>query len=358
MSTYKGILLAKSPYYITEVGDPGFTSTLELRVWSGALASEPTEADYIMTKSAVSVTAENVTFEISKLIESSLRHLPNASDLTPSTREDTLWVNIKTFNGDANRDDTWLVLDGYSYFLDGINPSLTETALISEDVIYYNDDINITLPIHVEGVDKALKVGFYLNDFWIGGEIYDTISGSTNSYDKIQYFDSPLVGVATHLKVLGAADEILRTFRLEEVPCTRYTPYLVTFINKFGVNQNLIFSLVSKESIKVSKDNFNRQILDYSSGTPTYNVGSHSFKDFNSNVRESIVLNTNYIDESLNDTIGQLISSEAVWITVDGVTSPVNVVTKSLEYKKSVNEGLINYAIQFEYAFNKRNSIY
>ena len=73
---------------------------------------------------------------------------------------------------------------------------------------------------------------------------------------------------------------------------------------------------------------------------------------------ESIKLNTNYIHESLNDALGELISSEAVWVEVNGVTSPVSVLTQNLDYKKSINEGLINYTLNFEYAFNKRNTIY
>lgn len=359
MATYKGILLAKSPYYITEAGGVGFTSSLEIRIWSGAMASEPVEANYSMTKPAVSSTATKVTFEISKIVESFFNHLPNPNDLSASDRTETLWVNVKSGGGSANRDDTWLAVDGYSYFLDGINYDTTDSVLISEDILYHYDGFPITLPVHCDGVSKANKLVFKKNGSTILTDDFSAFNSSTNSYDKIQYTSN--IGTTAQydsVEIQDNSSTVLKTLTIESGTCSKYVPHLVSFINKFGAMQDLMFSLVSKETISATKNTFKRQTLDISTGTPTYDVGKHVFKDYNSNVRESITLNTNYIDESLNDTLGQLISSEAVWITVDGITSPVNVTTQTLAYKKSINDGLINYAVQFEYAFNKRNNIY
>ena len=49
--------------------------------------------------------------------------------------------------------------------------------------------------------------------------------------------------------------------------------------------------------------------------------------------------------------------SEQVWIKKDGEILPINVKTSSLTYKTSVNDRLINYTIEFDYAFDKINNI-
>jgi len=57
----------------------------------------------------------------------------------------------------------------------------------------------------------------------------------------------------------------------------------------------------------------------------------------------------------------QLLLSEQVWMTKTIDTRPtilpVNVKTQSLQYKTSVNDKLINYTIDFDYAFDKINNI-
>ena len=49
--------------------------------------------------------------------------------------------------------------------------------------------------------------------------------------------------------------------------------------------------------------------------------------------------------------------AEQVW--VDDITTvlPVNLKSNTLRFKKSVNDKLINYTVQFDYAFDKINNI-
>ena len=49
--------------------------------------------------------------------------------------------------------------------------------------------------------------------------------------------------------------------------------------------------------------------------------------------------------------------SEQVWVDNGTEVLPITLNTKSLQFKKSVNDKLINYTVDFEYAFNKINDI-
>lgn len=53
----------------------------------------------------------------------------------------------------------------------------------------------------------------------------------------------------------------------------------------------------------------------------------------------------------------QLMLSEQTWV-YDGVdVKPITLNTKSLQYKTSVNDSLIQYSLEFEYSFNKINDV-
>lgn len=49
--------------------------------------------------------------------------------------------------------------------------------------------------------------------------------------------------------------------------------------------------------------------------------------------------------------------SEQVWVYDGTEVKPIILDTKSLEFKTSVNDRLINYTINFSYAYNKINDI-
>jgi hypothetical protein len=68
-------------------------------------------------------------------------------------------------------------------------------------------------------------------------------------------------------------------------------------------------------------------------------------------------LNTGFYPESYNEIFRQLSLSEEVWIKYEGETLPIIVKTSSLNYKTSINDKLINYTMDVEFAFNKINNI-
>jgi len=53
----------------------------------------------------------------------------------------------------------------------------------------------------------------------------------------------------------------------------------------------------------------------------------------------------------------QLFLSEKVWIKYNEQTLGVNIESKNINYKTSVTDGVINYTIDFSFAFDTINNI-
>lgn len=130
----------------------------------------------------------------------------------------------------------------------------------------------------------------------------------------------------------------------------RYTPVDIAFQNKEGALQILTFFKAKSESLSTSKEEF-----ESNRGQPL--DGNHQFVKFNSQGREKFKVNSGFVDESMNETFKELLLSNTVWQYKDEVFIPLTVSTSSLEYKTRQKDRLINYEIEFDYAFNAINNV-
>jgi len=72
---------------------------------------------------------------------------------------------------------------------------------------------------------------------------------------------------------------------------------------------------------------------------------------------KSLTLNTGFLRDEYNETMRQLFQSEDIWIRDENKTLPVVVKDSSFTYKTSLNDKLVNYTVQFEFAFDGINNI-
>ena len=68
-------------------------------------------------------------------------------------------------------------------------------------------------------------------------------------------------------------------------------------------------------------------------------------------------MNTGFIKEDATKTIEELFLSENVFIRFDSKTLPIIPRSKSFVHKTSLNDKLINYTVDFEFAFNLINNV-
>ena len=168
-------------------------------------------------------------------------------------------------------------------------------------------------------------------------------------------------GTATKATISTSATSVAAasgnyTWTIERICNPKYTPVLMTFINRNGVQQEHYFFLKSVESMSAKSDNFKRNIFLYSGAR--YTTADHQKQTFNKNGNIRYTLNTNYMIEAYNEVMEDILLSEYVWITYGGVTyNPVTVTSSSLTFKTSLNNNLIQYTLEVEQSNDIINNI-
>ena len=390
------IINTRSPYYLKVLNASLASAKMELYVWTGLQSARVSgDKKYTLIKEEVGDT-NYVVFEISELI----RDFMETEYGNYST--DTLWVDADITIYDSSgtivqvdsqdvTTNSYLAIDGYGYFEEGVNPrtstdptdtSYTPQVLQSNTSnIYFQTGFDIKIPVFAEAesyVTLQTSAGASINwedadEFW---DTYDVtwgsgaspiqISDSGNSDQKIQYViitDTENLSLGDTVTFVSPAPPGTATqttvINLIPVAEARYTPLNVIFYNKFGALQNIWFFKKSVTSINVTSENYKSNILDLDNdgGEPAFVINKHQEKIFMVNGRETITLSTDFINEEYNDVIRQLLLSEQVWVDDGTNVLPINLDSKSLQFRKGVNDRFVNYTISFKYAFDKINNI-
>ena len=381
----------RSPFFIKATPTSGTISkaVLSLFVYDGIFTTNKGSAVYTVEKTPL--TGNNfVVFEISELVRDYLDiEFSGDYESTSSPEIDPVrWVEAdivitKTDASTENANSDYVAFDGYGYFEEEVNPELSRTLLQSNKTIFRVDDFNTRVPVFTEDTSS---VSFLNNN-----EVVRTvaISSSTNTNAQVKYVDvfgndqldtykervladggtfedNTLLDDFLDSIDAGEVDEVYinsasgtEVLKVKTFSCSKYEPVKITFVNKFGVLQDLFFTLKSVESTEVTSENYKRSI--FSESTLSYKTYQHQKQLFQTNGNDRIVLNTDYLNDDNNQVIEELMLSEQHWMTritdVQELIIPVIPRTKSVTYKTSVNDRLTQYTIEFDMAFDKINNI-
>ena len=384
----------RSPYYI-KVSDTTLTSVeLKLYIYTGTFTANTSVAAgtlrYTINKKPLGSNAY-VVFEVSELVRDYLE-----VEFNGDYNSQAVWLNaIATVTGGSGSetvtpDNTngFIGLDGYGYFEEGANPTLSTTALQSNKTIIALDDNLFRVPVFVPGtesvsllykgevkqaidlssasVDETSEQIRYISaNSTTGGDIdYDSFkervldSGGTfeDSTCLKEFLDSISIDLIDEVYVASSND--VEVFKVKTLDECLYTPIKVTFVNKFGAFQDLIFFKKSIDKTSVKGEEFKTAVFNQS--TLTYKTYQHQRTQFMVQGTDSITMNTGYISEDYNQVIEQLMLSEQVWATFITDTEEVRPLvpkTKSFTHKTQLNDKLIDYTIEFDIANNKINNI-
>lgn len=372
------IINTRSPFYVKIAADPLSSVELKLYAWEGLVGARPASPEYTLTKSELS-NDNYVVFEISELLRDFLytKYYTEAVDV--------IWVqwSYNIDGGGATFETAHLAIDGFGYFEEGINPrtsidpqdaSYTPMLLQDNITVYFVKGEEIKLPIWAETepfIDFTFTGGDsvewqLVDDFW---DEYDVtwnsslvdvqITDNGNSNQKIQYLGiAPTDGIETGdtaviSSTIGNAQSITVTFK--EICELKYTPIRTVYYNKYGAIQDLWTVKKSTKSLTQTSSNYKANIIDLS--TLSYSTYDHSNQRFDVQGQESISVSTGYMDESINDPVKQLMLSEQVWVEIGSDTYPVVVETSSLTEKTSVNDKLVAYTFEFDFANGKIQNV-
>ena len=385
----------RSPYYI-KVSDTTLTSVeLKLYIYTGTFTANGSVASstlrYTITKKPLS-SNNYVVFEVSELVRDYLDIEFNGQYIGQN-----IWLNaIATVTGGTgsvtvtpDNANGFVGLDGYGYFEEGANPTLSTTALQSNKTIIALDDNLFRIPVFVAGtesvsllykgdvkqtidlssasVDETSEQIKYISaNSTTGGDVdYDSYqervlnAGGTfeNSICLKEFLDSISIDLIDEIFVASSSD--VEVFKVKTLNECLYTPIKVTFVNKFGAFQDLIFFKKSIDKTSVKGEEFKTAVFDLD--TLTYKTYQHQRTQFMVQGTDSITMNTGYMPEDYNQVIEELMLSEQVWATfvtdTEELIRPVVPKTKSFTHKTQLNDKLIDYTIDFDIANNKINNI-
>ena len=370
----------RSPYYYKAEPTGTLVSTeLELYIYTGELYFDtPASVQYTITKKPLS-NKNYVVFEISELVRDYLDIYFDGDYNSQS-----VWVEgyiENTTTGTTEIDSiVYIAYDGYGYHEEGINPELSQGYLQSNNIIYRLDDHNVRVPIAKDVADSAV--------FLLNGEIVrsETFTGSDFTNKQIDYFNVGNSDADTFTqrvlsdggtieqprclieflgyRDVGKVDEVrvksgndLQIIKIVTEPCTKYTPYKVVFVNKFGALQDIYFSRKSIKSITTKGETYKSNLVNFD--TLSYDTSRHQVSQYNKLGKESISLNTGFLSEEYNEVMKQLMLSEQVWLIASDSDDvyPVIPKTQNVTYKTSINDKLVQYTIDFDFANDKINTI-
>ena len=349
---YVGRILTRSPYYFVATPTTGYITQayVDLRIWSGDLVTDrPTSPTYEITKEALTGSDSEIVFELSSLIRDYYVHNRDAYDDVLTTFADCLWVEVQYFTIDTGGlnavvTNTYLASDGYGYFTEGYNPqpdlATDKTIFLPKYTLYGAGYAYAYYALFVNS-DEITGWDNYYDGVYGGGY---GISASTESNRKIIYVDeirTDTMGLLTKI-ILKNGTTDLYTINFEYIEYCKFTPRQIKFYNKDGLLQVFYAGAKSSEELKTNRESYKAD-LGYN-----YSVEKHQMQNFNTNGNESITLNTDWIPESQNEIIKQILLSELIWI--DDI--PVNISTSSVQYKTKQNDRMINYTMTFDYSAN------
>jgi len=351
-----------SPYYLSIPFTSPLTSvvcseyTLQLFIWDGVKATPPGTASYEITKQNIAVSSGTDKINIARLLNDYI-------DFTPQTMTTTgiydgnnqKWVKTQVIYTTIDEDDfevvqlenTTLLLQGYTYGLEGENAQPpTNKIMLSGDEFKVNRNGYFCLPIMLPEDDAdTLSIISYPDE-----QINETIATptTTTSGELVQN-----VWVNVSEATTDGTIEIVyngETISLLITDECRYSPIDIAFQNKEGAMQTMTFFKAKSESMSVKSEDF-----ESDRGQPS--AGNHQMVTYNVQANSKFKMNSGFVDETMNVTFKQLFLSERVW-QFDGTNYiPLKLGSKSLEYKTRMKDRLINYEVEFEYAFNDINNV-
>ena len=343
---------ARSPYIVT-INETGQIETkLQIYLWNGTGAM-PASPEYTLSKLIPSSNSPATYYDISPYIREYISHAALQSITTSITATPTAqWCNVglKLFKKvttsfvQVGATQTHFGLDGYGFYLDGANPALGN-YLLTQGTYTYNYDLGgeygwLTL---YTGSGNSVK---YTN---LSTAATNTTALTNNVWRDIPRVYSSYAAVGNKLEIITSANAVLYTATFLPKQECKYTPVMVDFVNKFGAWQREWFFKASYNGLSVENTEYNLMPETY----PNYDVKEGQRKVFNANGKETIRVNTDWVDESFNEVVKQMMLSER--ILIDKKAAKLN--TKSVDLKKHINSKLISYEMEFEYAYDMINSV-
>lgn len=378
-------IFVRSPYNVVIDEPLQLEGKIEIFIWNEG-STPPTVPTYVAQKKIPTPTDLKLIFNISNFVRENIEFEKNQVTAT------TLWQNapvnewcfvkVKRYaliNGNAGFDlldtKTYIALEGWTKYEDedlqenvGIEGA---TILLSEGTYQYLYNPNyVLIPFSQPYGYRYGDVTLVLPTSTYGIRYTDLVTGATvtQTYTGSQYVvKHPLVyplyeANGNLVEWVDSLDRVFWSATMKPVCEPKYDPITVDFVNKYGAWQRTFFFKASRKSLSVTREQYDflaREIAPYNRNLPER-------RQFNVNGIQRIKMNTGWIEnDSYNDIVlVQMMLTEEIRIALNNFavlnqfdTNPIKMITSNTELFENINQHLINYELEFEYAYDYINNI-
>ena len=365
---------------------------LKLWVYGGDIQNTPTEPSYILTKTKLS-SETTIVFEIAELIKDYIEVKFDGDYNTLIQSKWVKWTVKRTYKETATdthgneftnlTSNTYsqhaIAFRGYGENSDGINPELSKTLLMSNRVINNRCGDSLTIPFYNDNNEGVVEIDYYRDglvegvDYFGSADIF-TIAQSLRinpALDDIITIDKTANTALSSDNTVGSSETpifatefsyLRRDGERKSIPidCIEecdYPHHKVSFINKFGVMQDIWFFAKRVDSMSSKRENYKTTKLDITNGI-NYNKSAHQNVYLENQGKEKFSMSTGFIHESYSEVIKQLLVSEYVYMYDKNSINPTNglaflavpvtVASSEVSLKTRLNDKLVEYTLDFQ----------
>ncbi len=369
------VSLAQSPIIFTVAESVGvyesssFQYVGELFYWTGSLTNSGSVPNYTITKYPNSQAVG--IFDLNRIINSTLTQYAQAdSSSVVYFAVDFYWQFQNSSyvfeTGSHLRSSTYKALDGYGIFQEPIGQAVydktphwplmtdgpaTQSAFIENygtSGVYTGD---------AGDAAQATKV-FYRSS--TGATAEYSVSTTTSTSGQIRQYPIGPSQTGFPLSTTG-----LEWFSVEptdgfislgepiryEINCTQKYPNVrIKWKNRYGQFDFMNFDMVNRQSFSTERKTYQPQLGSWESSTLSYQNYDSANLAYIVDSKQGISVNTNWLPETYNEILKQLlVSDEIYWIQDESTNSlmPLTITTQNIVFKTGVVDKLIQYQFEF-----------
>ena len=326
-------------------------------------------------------------------------------------------VDYNSGSNDTGSSDVFQVIEGYSYFSEGANFAYTKGILSPnspQNTYEYNVEM---MPVFLGSYGDTYSIAYEYEDRVIAdggtveslscanigwktlrillddGNYYDypmteALLYGNNAYDRIKLIPSGVANLKNWLVTQGSSLDVVNSdwYKIQLLDTfenviderqfyptceVKYTPIQLAYISKYGTWNYATFFKRSEETINKTSQEYRTITGNVQNGEYRYGLHNPMYKKYNTNAKRQLTINSGFVDEAFKEVMEQILLSEYVLVVADSTvtkdgstytytanngTVAANVSTNSLTKKTKVNDKLIEYTLDLEYAFDELNS--
>jgi len=368
--------LAQSPMIFTvaentqAVLSASFQYYANLYYWDGGPSNSGSAPNYVLTK----YPNESLVgmFDVSRILNSTLTDLAfsNTSNIK-YYKCDFYWNYLSSNNvivsSSIVSSGTYKALDGYAIFQEPINQQIVSKSvhwpIMSDGPVSQSflDTTSGWMTTYTGAAGTSQPTRMVYSGSLGNGSI--NVSSSLSSSQQTQYFpissgcsDFPLNALTDTFSVqaYNGSTPLGSSINFTKACLQKYPNIRIKWKNRYGQFDYYNFLLVNRQGFQSTKRTYQPQLGTWQGTSLSYNNYDSSNLNYLSDSKQTLSVNTDYLDDSYNDILKQLLVSDEIYWVYESTAStetvrPITIRTDSVVFKTGVNDKLVQYQFDFDW---------